>query len=54
MICLNIVDFYHIKVKQKYLKQVLDFIFKDHQEVTNSNPGFDMIREKKAQEILDN
>jgi hypothetical protein len=52
--CLNIVEFYRAKLKQKDLKQALDQIKKDLEEVANSEFVFDVTRIKKAQEILDN
>nr|CAG8633643.1 11954_t:CDS:2 [Entrophospora candida] len=50
---INIIEYYREKVGQKDLKQILDRVKKDLQEVANSNSDFGMASKKKAQEILD-
>lgn len=49
---LNIIVYYHSKVRPKDLKQILDHIKKDLIWVANFKSEFDLIRKEKVQEIL--
>ncbi|RGB28441.1 hypothetical protein C1646_819106 [Rhizophagus diaphanus] len=51
--CANLVEHYHARSGQKDLKKVMDYIKKDLQKVADFDSEFEVMRKRKAREILD-
>ncbi|CAB4487637.1 unnamed protein product [Rhizophagus irregularis] len=52
--CVNLAEYYHAWSGKKDLKVVMDYMKKDLQKVADYESNFEIMRKRKAREILDN